>query len=267
MQKPSTDIRKRILPHYVLQLQCIVDSFCASRGWTLDPFRGHVLVRPPRKFRPRRDVDILLHREFQKDGRGLLQSIDVLKQLLQKGANLHQDSTRHTAYTDILEDLKFDFFNWLGKSRCNFGLPTVPVSRFSQHNANGPWGCFSLLCATGLVQGIVLVQRVLVHLWDIIPKPKLTLHLHNMLVKKGFSEKRVKLYATLEIMFQDSFFPHGIPTDNSSNALLARTGHGRLNRSTLRQHQATSRDTTKDIHRLLDSDFSRFFKAKLTLMM
>lgn len=41
MQKPGTDISKKILPHHVFQLQCIVDSMTASHGWLLSGLRGH----------------------------------------------------------------------------------------------------------------------------------------------------------------------------------------------------------------------------------
>ena len=57
MQKPGTDIRSKILPHHVFQLQCIVDSMTSSRGWTISPLRGHILRQPARKFFARRDVD------------------------------------------------------------------------------------------------------------------------------------------------------------------------------------------------------------------
>lgn len=63
MQKPGTDIRDKILPHHVFQLQCIVDSMTSSRGWTVSPLRGHVLEQPARKFFARRDVDRFLDRE------------------------------------------------------------------------------------------------------------------------------------------------------------------------------------------------------------
>ncbi|KAH0148119.1 hypothetical protein KCU67_g11583, partial [Aureobasidium melanogenum] len=33
MQKPGTKVQSQVLPHHVFQLQCIVDSFTASRGW------------------------------------------------------------------------------------------------------------------------------------------------------------------------------------------------------------------------------------------
>lgn len=79
MQKETTDTRARIMPQHVFQLQCIVDAFTISQGWTLSPLRGHVHVPPPRDFRPRRDVDLFLDREGKSRGRGLLQSIDVLE--------------------------------------------------------------------------------------------------------------------------------------------------------------------------------------------
>lgn len=37
MQKPGTDIRDKILPHHVFQLQCIVDSRTSSRVGQLVP--------------------------------------------------------------------------------------------------------------------------------------------------------------------------------------------------------------------------------------
>ncbi|CAO2658337.1 Nn.00g060600.m01.CDS01 [Neocucurbitaria sp. VM-36] len=265
MQRQSTDIRRKILPHHVFQLQCIVDSLTASRGWTLNPLKGHILAPPPRGFCPRRDVDLFLDREVQRNGQGLLQSIDVLKQVLQKDADLHQDPNRHRAYSDLFEDLKLDFISWLGESKYMYGLTTIPASRFSKYNANGLWEYSPLLCAAGLVEGLVLVQRLIMNMWDKIPEPTLALHLHNMLVKKGYLKKEVGLYATLESLLEDSFFPEGIPTDGFSDALVARVGQGRNDNASLRQ--AVARDMTKDIHQLLDPNFNRFFKAKSALMM
>ncbi|KAF2712349.1 hypothetical protein K504DRAFT_371948 [Pleomassaria siparia CBS 279.74] len=189
MQKPSTDIRRRILPHHIFQLQCTVDSFAASRGWTLSPFHGHVLAPPPRKFSPRRDVDRFLDRECQRNGQGLLESINMLRQLFEKDAHSQQDPNRYTVHCDILEDLEFNFVNWLGESKYMHGLTTIPASRFSKHNANGMWEYSPLLCAAGLVEGLILVQRVVMKLWDKIPEPTLALHLHNMLVKKGYLKR------------------------------------------------------------------------------
>ncbi|KAF2821703.1 hypothetical protein CC86DRAFT_426064 [Ophiobolus disseminans] len=240
MQKSGTDVRRRIMPHHVFQLHCVVDSFTASRGWTLSPIHGHIVTLPPRKFRPRRDVDLFLDRKIKRDCQGVLQAIDVLKQLLQKDADIYQDPERHRLQADVLEDLKFDFVNWLGEFKIH-------------HNANGLWEHSPLLCATGLVEGLIPVQCVTMALWDQIPEPTLAIHLHNMLSH-----------------LQDSFFPEGIPTERFSAALVARVGQGRMDRASLRQRQAMSRDMTNDIHQVLDVRFNRFyrfFKAKSALMM
>ncbi|PGH16131.1 hypothetical protein AJ79_01898 [Helicocarpus griseus UAMH5409] len=47
MQKPGTDVRSKVLPSYVLQLQCIVDFLTISRSWTPDYFKGHILKAAP----------------------------------------------------------------------------------------------------------------------------------------------------------------------------------------------------------------------------
>ncbi|KAL6705611.1 hypothetical protein ACN47E_006558 [Coniothyrium glycines] len=266
-QKPGTDVRNKILPHHVFHLQCIVESFTASRGWTLSPLRGHHIASPPRKYRPRRDVDLFLDRDIQRDGHGILQSIDFLKQLLQKDADLHQDPQRHTGISDLLGDFSFDFINWLGESMYKFGLTTIPASRFSKHNANGLWEYSPFLCGAGLIEGLVLMQRVAMLLWDQIPEPTLVLHLHNMLVKKGYLSREVGLFATIESMMQDSFFPEGVPDNNFSDALVALTKQGRGERNALRQRKALDRNMANNPHRVLDPQFNRFFKTKSALMM
>lgn len=267
MQKPNTDVRERILPHHVFQLQCIVDSLTASRGWTLSALRGHVVTSPARRFYPRRDVDLFLDRELQRNGRGLLESIDVLEQLFKKDAALHQDPNRHMVHSRILDDLKFDFVNWLGESKYMYGLNTIPPSRFTQHNANGLWEFSPLLCAAGLVEGLVLVQRATMRLWDEIPEPTLAIHLHNMLVKKGYLDREVGLYATTANLLQDSFFPKGVPSSAFHDALIERVGQRHNRQSSLLQRQRIARDMSTDIHQLLDVNFNDFFTTKSALMM
>ncbi|KAF2035259.1 hypothetical protein EK21DRAFT_97002 [Setomelanomma holmii] len=238
MQRLNTDVRQKILPHHVLQLQCIVDSFAASRIWTLNPLRGHIVVPPPRIFRPPRE--------------------QVERARL---------SSRYVAHSKLLEDFKLDFFKWLGESKYMYGLTAIPPSRLSRHNANGLWEYSPLLCATGLVDGLVLVQRIMMQFWDRIPEPILALHLHNMLVKKGYLKRQVGLYATLESLLRDSFFPDGIPSSDFADALVAQTGRLRPNRPFQRERQAVARDMTKDIHRVLNPEFNSFFRSKPALMM
>lgn len=40
VQKQGTNIRQKILPHHVFQLQCIVDSLSVSRGWSIHTLTG-----------------------------------------------------------------------------------------------------------------------------------------------------------------------------------------------------------------------------------
>ena len=68
MQKPGSDIRRKILVHHVFQLQCVVDSFTCSRGWLHSFFDGAVLGAPPSDFRPRRDVDMFLDQDHRGPG-------------------------------------------------------------------------------------------------------------------------------------------------------------------------------------------------------
>jgi hypothetical protein len=266
MQKPNIDVRSKILPHQVFQIQCIADSFAASRGWTLSPFRGHVLAPPPRKFRPRRDVDLFLDRESERTGQGLLQSIDILKQLLQKDADMNDDPNRHVGFSPIIEEVKLDFVDWLGESKYMHGLKTIPPSRFSKYNTNGLWEYSPLLCGAGLVEGLVLVQRLAFKLWDDMPEPTLALHMHNMLVKKKYLQQ-VGLYATMESLHEESFFPVGVPNSDFADALIAINSTRSKSGASKRQHEAVRKDLTKNIHHILDVRFNRCFTSKTTLMM
>jgi hypothetical protein len=268
MQKQCTDIKGNILPHHVFQLQCIVDSFAASRSWTVNPLRGHILAGPPRRFRPRRDVDLSLDRENERVGHEVLQSIDVLKQLIVKDSDSQRESSQYSDTCELLEELKLDFVDWLGESQYMHGLKTVPPSSFSKHNSNGLWEYSPLLCAAGLVESIVLVQRVMMQLWDNMPEPTLAIHLHNMLVKQGYLERSIGLFATIESLHVDQVFPDGIPIEDISGALSARVSQGRIDRGSLRRRmQALARDPTKDIHGMLDVKLNRFFTGKSDLMM
>jgi hypothetical protein len=184
----------------------------------------------------------------------------MLKQILRKDADLHQDPNRHATHVDVMEELKLDCIDWLGESKYMHGLTNIPISRFSKHNANGLWEYSPLLCAADLLEGLVIVQRFVMLLWDNIPEPTLALHLHNVLVKKGYLKKEIGLYTNLEHLFQDSFFPDGIPTEGFLKALLARTAQGRNDRA------FHSEAVTKDIHQIWNPDLNRFFKNKSDLM-
>ncbi|KAK4034762.1 hypothetical protein C8A01DRAFT_48910 [Parachaetomium inaequale] len=258
MQKPGTPIQHRILPHHVFQLQCIVDALTVSRGWSLGALRGHVLIPPAPNFRPRRDVDLFLDRNLERSGTGFLQAVDVLKQVLEKDGTLHGDTSRHRQSYDLLEGLQYDFHNWLGESNYMYGLAHIPPSRFSNTNANG------------LMESLELTYLASMSIWDQIPEPMSMVHLHNMLVQKGYLSRPVGLFASLQTLFQSAFFAEGkIPTTDFEQALMEVIGETGSRRATQRR-RASARAagiSAADVHRILTPDANRFFRLKSNLIL
>ncbi|OAA60308.1 hypothetical protein SPI_05432 [Niveomyces insectorum RCEF 264] len=103
---PGTDVRKKILPHHVFQLQCIMDAFTVSRGRSPKAFRGHVLKAPPRGFRPRRDVDLFLDRNNERQTNGFLGAVDVLRQILDMDLKKRKMGARQEAGYELLKGLQ-----------------------------------------------------------------------------------------------------------------------------------------------------------------
>ena len=269
MQRPNTNVRNQINPHHVFQLQSIVDSFTVSRGWPISPLRGYVLDKPPPGFRPRRDVDLFLDRENKKVGTGYLQAVSVLRQLFDRDAQLHGDSSRHKLVDDIIEGFQFDFINWLGESKYMHGLNTIPPSRFTSSNANGLWEYSPYLCGTGLMEGLELAYASSMKLWDSIPEPFLCIHMHNMLVQKGYIASPVGLYVSLQEIFpSDSFAGGKVPTSNFHRALkshLDETSTRKARRQV--SHASNEARNSQGVHDTLRLDANRFFKTKPNVLL
>jgi hypothetical protein len=268
MQKAGTDIRQRILPHHVFQMQCIVDSLTVSRGWSLSNFNGHTLRPPPPGFRPRRDVDLFLDRQNERIGHGYLQSVDMLIQFFEKDAEIHGDPNRHKGQSEIIKEFQDDFVQWLGESKYMHGLTTIAPSRFSNTNANGLWEYSPFLCGVGLTEALELAYGMNFLIWDRIPEPMLVIHLHNMLVQKGYISQEIGLYSSLQEIFKTAFFANGeVPTSDFHQAFLAvcnETGSRRVTfeRRAIRRNIAR---TAVDLHGLLNANMNRFFKNKSLL--
>ncbi|KAG7291176.1 hypothetical protein NEMBOFW57_001188 [Staphylotrichum longicolle] len=267
MQKEGTDVRERILPHHVFQLQCIVDSLMVSRGWSISPLRGHMLNPPPRKFRPRRDVDLFLDRTHERTGHGFLQAVTVLKQLCDGDAKLHGDPKRHEDIEGVLEGLQYDFCNWLGESKYMYGLNSIPPSRFSDTNANGLWEYSPFLCGAGLMEGLELAYLAGMAVWERLSEPIVLIHLHNMLLKKGYLKKPVGFFASLEQLFAPAFFVGGkLPSSKFSDAFMARIRAA----TSKRKEWDTARKSAAqehDLHRIMAVDANRFFNIKSALVL
>lgn len=179
---------------------------------------------------------------------------------------LHGDPSRHWGRIAVLEDLLWDFRDWLGESKYMSGLKTLPPSRFSNSNANGLWEYSPLLCGAGLAEGLEIGYRFGQLLWDQIPEPMLLIHLHNMLVQKKYLDRPIGLFASLEQTFRTAFFANGrVPTSDFTQALSSqvdKTGtHMAQRQQAKRRGQATSR------HALLDVAANRFFSTKSNLLL
>lgn len=268
VQKPGTDIRKRILPHHVFQLQCIVDSLSVSRGWSISALFGHDLRAPGSKFRPRRDVDSFMDRNLQKTVPRYCAGVDLLSQFFEKDAMLHGDPNRHEPMNAMLHELRDDFVNWLGESKYMYGLTTIPPSRFTHVNSNGLWEYSPFLCGAGLMEALELAYGMGLLMWDRVPEPMCIIHLHNMLVQKGYISRPVSLYDTFAVLFKDSFFVDGkAPTSNFDQAFVARVGPTPARRDNFRRRDLGRHvaKTATDIHGLLNSDTNKFFQTKSLL--
>ncbi|KAM5356712.1 hypothetical protein ACJ41O_003358 [Fusarium nematophilum] len=251
MKKPGTDVRKMIFPHHVFQLQCIIDAFTASRGWTLNTFQGHVLEAPPRGFRPRRDVDLFLDRETKRMGRGYMQGVFILKQAYEKDHLMPGAKSRLGGFVPVLDMMQEDFRDWLGETMSMYGLNTIPPSRFSDHNPNGLWEYSPFLCAVGLMEGFELAYRSGLMLWEHIPEPLLLIHLHNMLGQTGRLARPVGLYQTVEDLFKERVFVDGKPPTSDFCPSPSRK-------------KARS---TGEIHEFLNPDANQIFRQKSNLML
>lgn len=69
-----------------------------------------------------------------------------------RDALIHGDPRRHENSNTMVRELRNDFMNWLGESKCMHGLKTIPPSRFPHANANGLWEYSPFLCGAGLVR-------------------------------------------------------------------------------------------------------------------
>lgn len=243
MQKPGTDIRRKILPHHVIQMQCIVDSMTVSRGWSNSVIWGDVTKPPASSFRPRRDIDLFLDRNYERPGHGYLHAVDFCIDCFRKDAKLHGDPERHQYHVSLLILTKDHMIRFLGESPYVSGLDNVISSRFSNPHANGLQEYSPFLCGVGLAEILELVYSINFSIWDDIPEPDCIIHLYNMLVQKGRIESEDSHWATaLQKMLQTSFFVDGkVPDRNANFAKVFGAVHSQPNspRATFERHAIT----------------------------
>lgn len=126
-----------------------------------------------------------------------------------------------------LDKLGSEFLDALGKCKIFHSLSALLPSRFASTNPNGVWDYSPFFCGAGLAEGLELMYRSVMALWDGMWEPILVLHLHNMLVQEGYLKHAVSLYSGLGLIFSDSFFSGGQPPiGNYAEALHSQISKG-----------------------------------------
>lgn len=213
MQKHGTDFSHKISPHLVFHLQCIIDAWTVSRGWAISWMKGHVLSEPAQSFQPRRDLDIFLGCENWKEekGDGFFQAIIFLDKCLVRLKHKGKSLEVIRECIGILDELRLEFLDALGKCEIFDSLSALLPSRLASSNPNGAWDYSPFLCGAGLAEGLELLYRSIMVLWEGMLEPTLIIHLHHMLVQKGYLKQSISLYVNLGMVFSGSFFSGGQP--------------------------------------------------------
>ncbi|OHE91802.1 hypothetical protein CORC01_12876 [Colletotrichum orchidophilum] len=295
MKKPGTDVRPYIMPHHVFQLQCIVDAFTVSCGWSNNTRWGHVLVPPSSGSRgPMKDIDGFLGCRNVKNGKeeynstqennrsnkynsnneensgneenceeeeicfGFLQSADLLAHILEA-----DDPESHKGPVEFLGEF-CKAFDFLGQSIPMDGN-ILPNSRFNHTGPNGLWRYSPFLCGVGLMEGLEMTYRMSMLLWDTIQEPVTMVHLHNNLVQHKHIGKPLAHYQLLQDMFPDGFFLDGhVPLSNFADAFL---GIRELMWGAGRSKQQVARPAHEGFHRAFDLDRNLAFRRKSNLLL
>ncbi|KAF4555126.1 Hypothetical protein D9617_3g021970 [Elsinoe fawcettii] len=188
-QKPSQTFRARILPSQVFQLQLIVDSFTASRGWVLDPFRGH-LVRPVAEpYQAFQQIDIML-RGSPPNEYTFLSNISQLLAMYEKFNSSGPNVRYPSALIEMIRGFETEVVRDLGVSR--IGSPGHVSTRFPSCE-NGLWQYSPYLVGVALANFCEVSQEVGMKTFDVIPESLQIMHIYNKLIKTGVLKEHLSL--------------------------------------------------------------------------
>ncbi|UKZ72789.1 hypothetical protein TrVFT333_000425 [Trichoderma virens FT-333] len=270
MQKPGIAFSHKIPPHLVFYLQCIMDAWTISRGWAISGVKGHIISEPAHGFQPRRDLDIFLGRgSWASSGHGFFQGTYNLKSFYLRFQNSGRSFEHTMDCIGILEKLSVEFNEALGRCDLFRQLSAVLPSRFASTNPNGVWDYSPFFCGAGLAEGLEITYRSIMVLWDGMREPMLVLHLHNMLVQKGYLKGPIEMYIRLDIMFSESFYLEGKrPKDNFVDSFQSHV-HKMVTRKEFLQERANRRAASSVTHTrdFLKLVILRLFKQKSILLL
>lgn len=200
-------------------------------------------------------------------GKGYFGAIDILKLFYMRLKNDGKGFGQTKDCIRILDKLGFEFRDALGKCEIFNNLSASLPSRFETTNPNGAWDYSPFFCGAGLAEGLELLYRSTMILWEAMPEPILVLHLHNMLVQRGYLKQAISLYGCLEIIFSDSFFSGGQPpTGDYVEAFRSQFSKIR-SRNPILLEKINRRVKVAHARDFLDLTHLRLFKQKSALVM
>ncbi|TKW50436.1 hypothetical protein CTA1_119 [Colletotrichum tanaceti] len=222
MQKPGTQVAGHISPFEVIVLQCIIDAFTVSRGWSVDMLKGHVIIAPPQSFDPTREIKMFLRGKNESGDSGCLKSLDTLYRIFEASEEFPKEPEHRQGWLRAIRQF-YNSLMLLGDSNQVRTYHSFPSSNFAATHVNGLWELSPLLCAVSLKNYVELAYRYAMALWDALASITSMVHLYNMLVEKGYVTMPNQLHHSLRSTFRDSFFLNGeVPTYDFAPVLSKR---------------------------------------------
>lgn len=253
-KKPGADIRARIRPHHVFQLQCIIDSFVVSRGWSLSLFTGHVLSAPAKDFVATRDCDLFMDADHKRTESGYICGVDTARHLLRN---------RRTPQS-VLETMDFvlnSLINWLGSSKLAKDPDgTLPPSRFADQNGLHAYSPY--LNGAGLAEALSVTSMYGLALWDQTPEVVCVIHIYNMLRVKGFLTRMDPMLEVISGLWAHAFYKDGVPPrENFADAVYERyhAESPREMRARLAELRSKYRGRNFSVAKFADAETNTFF--------
>ncbi|KAI6364198.1 hypothetical protein MCOR25_005695 [Pyricularia grisea] len=238
MQKPGAAIHEAIAPSLVFQLQCLVDSFVASRGLVYHPFQGAVLRQPNPDFYPQRDIDAFLDRENRKKGKGYLATAVRLNPWVETNSRPNPNIDNVDAFAD-------SFREWLGRCPFDYTEAGLPSSRSSPDGSyHALWDLSPYLCGVGLLEALDIAHCHFIAIWDVNMRPAILIHLYNMLKNSGNLAAPVPALEFLIESMGEAFFNGAAPSTDFQRhyeGLLAR----QMSQPRIRRQERALRDANR----------------------
>ncbi|KAM0347643.1 hypothetical protein ACHAPU_004656 [Fusarium lateritium] len=253
----NADVTTLINGHHVFQLQCIVDAFIISRGWTPHAVSGHV-TRPAANVVASRDLDTFFDGNAKKRLPGYTNCSNRLKTIL--GNPRRYPATQNI--TNALPSTRQDFLNCLGEHDDMAFMGTKTLLRPRDENVKSLHENSPFLCGAALLECMGLSYKIGMFLWETTPDPALMLFLSSGAGLLGMLPEESELWDRLGTWLSVEFDTASDVVQTPGMILQVaiegqiHNNKERLRRPPLKIHQG---NVTVDILRLVDLNSNHSF--------